>query len=509
MDLQAAWVEHNRGAQSSSAADRDPKGYPAHVVPFPAPRASSKSARKTNKWSIQNMTVSSSPETFTMNAEENAALEDSGSPDKDVEELEDLPISTRLHDMANSGGTMDDLVSLSSDVFSSQVNAIVTGTQTSITKHVVDAPDHVLPEAIQVLATQIRADQEDEASIRAPTGIQHEAVGALSRKQRKAESEEARRDQLRLSLHQGECSQPVAYGSVWSSLDEMAFGVRNGSNAGLRKVPGASDKCKQYVCLSNNEVRLGKKAKGKRGVQKNDDEESDGDEQPNPVLGSQSPYASVSAPSTSTAEFFGAGVCKCLIQVQEMKMERFRAGTYDRSKFTRLVYGEPGIVQDDKSGKLITKNPLPDMKHWRMDIHDKKVVWICTLHMDHTCFILPPPDLSHQGASLSMVDDQFPCAASNAPSSSVVPSSAGAVAKSGGFGRKYTSSMHTSLLAHKFERAGRTWGVKTVLQEMQVLDPAAKMGMASKVIRNLRSTTLLIVLAFFAIPRCSRSARRT
>ena len=440
------------------------------------------------------MTVSSSPETFTMNAEENAALEDSGSPDKDVEELEDLPISTRLHDMANSGGTMDDLVSLSSDVFSSQVNAIVTGTQTSITKHVVDAPDHVLPEAIQVLATQIRADQEDEASIRAPTGIQHEAVGALSRKQRKAESEEARRDQLRLSLHQGECSQPVAYGSVWSSLDEMMFGVRNGSNAGLRKVPGASDKCKQFVCLSNDEVRRGKKAKGKRGVQKNDDqdedEESDGGEH-NPVLGSQSPYASVSAPSTSTAEFFGAGVCKCLIQVQEMKMERFRAGTYDRSKFTRLVYGEPGIVQDDKSGKLITKNPLPDMKHWRLDIHDKKVVWICTLHMDHTCLIPPPPSVSQQGAALPMADDEFPCAVSNAPSSSVVPSSAGALVKSGGFGRKYTQTMHTSLLAHKFERAGRTWTVNTVLQEMQVLDPAANRSMASKVIRNLRSASIL------------------
>ena len=489
MDLQAAWVQHNRAAPSSSAADRDPRGCPKLVVPSPAPKGPSKSSRQTNKWSIQNMTVSTSPETFTVNAEENAALLGSENPDKDVDELEDQPMSTRLHDMANSGGTMDDLVSLSSDVFSSQVNAIVTGTQTSITKHVADAPNHVLPEAIQVLATQIRADQEDEASIRASDTIRLEAVGALSRKQSIAESEDSRRDQLRLALHEGECSQPVAYGSVWSSPDELKFGVRNGSNAGLRKMPGLSTKCKQYVCISNQVVRQKQQSKDKRDDQKNDDpeEEPDGDEQPIAV----SPSASVSAPSTSTAEFFGAGVCKCFIQVQEMKMEQFRAGTYHRSKFTRKVYGEPGFVKDQTSGKLITRNPLPDMKHWRPDIHDKKVVWICTLHMDHTCFILPPPDLSHQGASLSMVDDQFPCAASNAPSSSVVPSSAGALAKSGGFGRKYTSSMHTSLLAHKFERAGRTWGVKTVLQEMQVLDPAAKMGMASKVIRNLRSTSIL------------------
>ena len=124
----------------------------------------------------------------------------------------------------------------------------------------------------------------------------------------------------------------------------------------------------------------------------------------------------------------------------------------EQIQYTRLVYGEPGTDMDQKSGKLITKNPLLDMRHWLPDIHDKKVVWICTLFVEHTCLSLPSRvDLQ------ALVDPSVKtcfCVQSQmlrVRQSFRVLSSASALEKSGSFGRKVTSAMHTTLLAHKFD----------------------------------------------------------
>jgi hypothetical protein len=448
------------------------------------------------------MTASTVPKTITFVDEKTTTeIEGGANPEKEYEDLNDQPTSSRLHDMANSGGTMVDLVSVS-DVFSSNVNDFFKSSQASVAQHVADAPQHVLPQSVQAIAAQLRSDREEEVALQGANGVpRHEDLQALLQKQSTAESEDSRRDAFRLSSGRGESSPALQYGAIWEGHDEMIHDVRLKSLAGLRIKGGLSDKCKQFVCQSNHEVR--QKVRPSKGLQTSgatpcvDQDEimhdKDGQTQPTDqplhFIGSQASSSSTGAPSTSTAEFFGAGVCKCLIQVQEMNMEQFRRGSYHRSKYTRLVYGEPGTVLDRESGKLITKNPLPDMKHWRPDINDKKSVWACTLFMEHTCLSLPPR-VDLQGAR-PVREDLISCAVSNAPSSSVIPSSASALEKSGNFGRKVTSTMHTTLLAHKFEHVGRSWTVKDVFQEMQLVDPAAKMTMAHKVLRNLRSAGIL------------------
>ena len=91
------------------------------------------------------MTASTVPKTITIVDEKTTTdIEGSGNPEKEYKDLDDPPTSSRLNDMANSGGTMVDLVSLS-NVFSSNVNDFFKSSQASVAQHVADAPQQCSP----------------------------------------------------------------------------------------------------------------------------------------------------------------------------------------------------------------------------------------------------------------------------------------------------------------------------------------------------------------------------
>jgi hypothetical protein len=194
-------------------------------------------------------------------------------------------------------------------------------------------------------------------ALQATNGVpQHEKVEALLQKQSTAESEDSRRDALRLLLGRGESSQALQYGAVWEGHDKMIHGVRFGSLAGLRIAPGLSDKCKQFLCQSNKEVRQskGRQTSGAKSRLDQDELMQDKDKPGGQTIPTGRPappyrgFTSIQFFNRCSKYFYGtilrcsglqvphssSGNEKCLIQVQEMKMEQFRQGSYNRSKYS-------------------------------------------------------------------------------------------------------------------------------------------------------------------------------
>ena len=105
----------------------------------------------------------------------------------------------------------------------------------------------------------------------------------------------------------------------------------------------------------------------------------------------------------------------------------------------------------------------------------------------------PDPDPGAVPAQVLQSDGQqgdglISCGASSA---SAIPSSASALVRMGSFGRKMTYSQHALLLGQRFEATKRKWDMHMVLQEMQIVDPSAKLSMAKKVLRKLREPSIL------------------
>ena len=153
------------------------------------------------------------------------------------------------------------------------------------------------------------------------------------------------------------------------------------------------------------------------------------------------------------------------------------SGKWDRTSFTKHVYGATCEEWDDTLGSLVQRNPLPAQPGACPELLGTAEVAAITLFAEHTCTVGPLSPSEGSAFSTS--------------STASAPSSAGALLKKGTFGRRIPCSHLVTAIRPEYERRGATWKGTDVYAEIKKVDPGANMQMAFHVLRKLRSPVLL------------------
>ena len=417
-----------------------------------------------SSWSIHVVSVASIQQVTLQVTVGNEDLND----DEDLDEVEN---SAREKEVAAS--SLEDVIN-SSEVFQCAIKEGIENTHDSVIQHVEKAPPDILPDQVQQFVTQLIIDKKAEAAYKMSETFRQEAA-QLTRRGDKAEEEDGQREGLQAALQLGSLD-ILQYGNIWDSYELATISVRSKSAAALRVLGGTGDKCKIFLCQTNRDVR--NKEKDKADKSKTIDEGIE--------VGDKGKKGEKDANGSRVANFFAQDGCHCVIQVQEMTMAALRRGSYRRTAWSKHFYGTSTTEYDPISDKSVLRNPLPSLPS--LEVHsgrpDDDVVWVCTLYRPHSCLAVPvPPSICAESTS---------CAASNAPSTSTIPSSAGALLQATALGRRVTSTQHFNVIKAKFDASWkRQWTVEDVLVEMKHLDSAATKSMAFTVLRKLRTPCVL------------------
>ena len=328
----------------------------------------------------------------------------------------------------------------SHEVFKCTINGMLETATHSLETELERASEQVLsnlPLKIRVLVQQIQADKEEELASRVH-------MDALQRRADQLAVQDDQHESLRQALSKG---LHLQYGDLWSTLPEAEAYVNSRPGPRLRSYTGQSDKCKAFVC----------------GTRPRDDNKG------------------------RVERHFSDANCKCIVFLQRVSMKQLRGGSYYPSHWTKHVVQHQG-------------NPVPLLPDLRPDLPPDQLVWACVVTTRHTCMALHPPGVSRMGLAEEEDpsedgplggDGRISCGASNAQSTSTIPSSASAMVAAPRLQRKMKASTHYGILKKSFDARGGKWKAQEVLHEMMQYDPSASLTMAFSVLRLLRAPSLL------------------
>ena len=333
----------------------------------------------------------------------------------------------------------------SHEVFKCTINGMLETTTKSLETELVRAPQQVvsnLPLKIRALVQQMQSEHEEERLAVSATRVHLDAV---QRAADQLEVQDAQHDSLRQALSKG-LHRDLQYGDLWLTLPEAEAFVHSRPGPTLRNVTGQSSKCKAFVC----------------GTRPRDDNKG------------------------RVERHFTDGKCKCIIFLQQVTMKQLRSGSYYPSLWTKHVVQDQG-------------NPVPLLPDLRPDLAPDQVVWACVLTHRHTCMALDPPRVPRMGLEDGeaasgdgpLGDGRISCGASNAQSTSTIPSSASAMVAAPRLNRKMKATTHYGLLKAPFDARDGKWKAQDVLHEMLQYDPSASLTMAFSVLRLLKAPSLL------------------